>query len=204
MVDFTLHSGDNVTISTPTTIENFVYEGGQIRLTPNIYYYKTGQFLFNPVSGDNPEDKIFNAFISRFALETCSNGKFSAFKLYDIYPNTALFFPCMLFQYSIGESPTTTLFGDKVLLSVDILIEVAFKRDYKVRIDTDIISEKDLAEHLLFSANQIIEDIKFASDYIKIGEIKTRPQIRVPKEPNQTLYGFSLELSVEYLLQDAE
>jgi hypothetical protein len=202
MTDYTLNYGSNITISSPATIENFIYDGGKIRLTPNIYYYKTGDFIFNPTSSDNPEERIFNSFISRFALETGINGKFPAFKLYDLYPNAALFFPCMLFQYAPGDEPSATLFGNEFLLGLNISIELAFKRDYKINIGNNLIGEKDLAEHFLYNANQIINDIKYNSDKIKIGEIEINPKIHEPKEPNQTLYGFSMDVFIEYLPMD--
>jgi hypothetical protein len=45
---------------------------------------------------------------------------------------------------------------------------------------------------------EILTDIRFNSDLVNIGNFKEESSIQEPKEANQTLWGFAMEIKLDF------
>jgi len=204
MVNLTLSDATDITISVNTTVEDIVYEGGRLIILPNVALFYTGEFLFRPTTSDDPIGKIYGAFVARTAAESGYNGLFTNFRVYDLYPETeGLFFPCIVYTHDDGEQKITDYhFGGSWMEEVELVCDLAFKMNTYLVVDNDTLSGKPLAEHYLWCMRQVVNDIDFTNDVIKIGDFSVEESIHEPKNKNQTLYGFSLYIDTEYLKDD--
>lgn len=204
MVDYTLEEGDNVIISENTAVENFYFKGGRITVLPGASFLLTGDFVFCPDNIDDAIGKLFGAILARISIETGYNGPFTGFKLYDLPPDiTPLYFPCIVVDREPESEVSTELFGNEWMERVFLTVDLAFKADKYLTVDTERINKKQLAEHYLWYMRQILDDIVYDSEYINIGEVVIETSIQEPQEANQTLYGFALDMNIEYKKKDA-
>jgi len=204
MVDYTLDEGQDVTISENTTVENFYYKGGKITVLSGCSFMLTGDFIFCPDNIDDTVGKIFGAILARISLETGYNGAFTGFRLYDLPPDiTPLYFPCIIVDREPESEISAELFGNEWIERVFVTIDLAFKSNKYLDVESLRINKKALAEHYLWYMRQIVDDMVYQSDYINIGEVKVEASVQEPQEINQTLYGFALDMSVEFKKKDA-
>jgi len=200
MVDYTLSDGDNITISGDTSVKNFYYIGGKIRVPPSYDFIKSGEYIFCPISEEDPIGSIYGALVTRLSIETGKNGTFSGFQLYDLYPeNKPLFFPCIVFgKLDTAERITQELFGGDAMQEMAIVCDLAFKTDYIKRIGNVLVDKKDLANYYLTKMRDILKDIKFDSSAVNVGNFTEESSIQEPKETNQTLWGFAMEIRLDF------
>jgi hypothetical protein len=200
MTDYTLSDGDDITTMGDTTIENFHYHGGKIRVPSSYNFIKTGEFIFEPETDEDPIGSIYGALVARLSIETGKNGIFAGFQLYDLYPeNKALFFPCIVFgKLETAETITQELFGGDAMEGVTVVCDLAFKTNYSQRIGNVLIEKTDLANYYLTRIRDILTDIRFNSDLVNIGNFKEDSSVQEPKEANQTLYGFAMEIKLDF------
>jgi hypothetical protein len=201
MADYTLSDGDNVLISSNTTVEDFIYEGGKISVKPNVAFFMTGDFVFRPTSSDDAVGHLFGSLVARASIETGYNGVFTGFTIYDIMPDTTpLFFPAIVFDMADSEERITAdFFGGDWMESSQVMCELAFKMDKYLRVGTASVGKKELAEHYLWYMRQKLNDIVYKSEYIKVGNVDIDTSVHEPLAPNQTLYGFSMEIGFDFM-----
>lgn len=200
MADFTLSDGQNYTVSSNTTVSDFYYQGGKIDVPPAYRFVRNGSFYFVPTTSEDVIGHIYGSLVALVETETGANGIFSGFKVYDLYPeNRALFFPCVVFGQMESEEPIREyMFGNESMEEIGVICDLAFKRnDYKT-IGNIIVSGSDLAEYYLTNMREKLKDVFFKSDYIKVGNFEEQSSIQEPKEPNQTLWGFSMEIVLNF------
>jgi hypothetical protein len=206
MTDFTLNEGDDIVISSDTAIGDFYYKGGKIDIPPIVSYSKSGRFIFCPEIDSDPMNKIFGALVTRTEIETGKNGIFSGFQIYDTYPeNKPLFFPCIVFGKTDREGNITQyLFGGEAMEGITIICDLAFKGDQRKTVGEILIEKFELANYYLNKMRELLKDIVFVSDTIKIGDFIENSSIQEPKEVNQTLWGFSMEITLNFKTINAE
>lgn len=206
MADFTLSDGDNYTVSSNTTVSDFYYEGGKIDVQPKARFVREGYFNFTPTSSADSIGHIYGALVALVETETGVNGTFANFKVYDAYPeNTALFFPCIVFALIEQEEPIREyMFKGEFMETNNIVCDLAFKKtDFKT-VGGILLSGSDLADYYLTNMREKLRDVVFKSDAIKVGSFIEKSSLQKPKEPNQTLYGFSMEIMVDFKNMSAD
>jgi hypothetical protein len=206
MTDFVLKDGDNIVINADTVVDDFFYEGGKIEVVPTVSFVRNGRFIFRPVDTDNVIERIYGMLIALVEIETGNNGIFSGFTVYDLYPqNKPLFFPCVVFGKTERENNIAQyLFGGNAMESLTIICDLAFKTGDHRTVGNIAIDRKDLADYYLTKMRELLASIVFNSDYIKIGNFGENSSIQEPQEPGQTLWGFSMEINMDYLINNAE
>lgn len=203
MTDYELVPGDNVTISVDTVVDDFIYRGGTFRVVPTASYLVGGYYIFNPTSSEDPPGDIFRCFLTRFTLDTGRNGSLAAFHMYDSYErNKSLFFPCIILDnFEVEDEPETYFFGGDYMNKMLIGVDLAFKDNKYVTIDGELVSRRELAEFYLHDVRKKINDIVFESDVVCVGNLSFDETVEEPREKNESLYGFSMDITVEYKVE---
>ena len=200
MADYSLYEGDNIVVNTDTIINDFYYYGGKIDVPPSINFSINGDFIFCPTTDEDPVGLLYKALVARIEIESGKNGLLFGFQVYDLYPsNRALFFPCVVFGKIERESPIAEpLFGGEYMEGETIVCDLAFKSTEARTIGGVIVERGDLANHYLTNVREILNSIIFRSDAVNVGDFKERSSIQEPQEDNQTLWGFSMEISLDF------
>jgi hypothetical protein len=204
MADYELVPGDNVTISVDIGVDDFIYRGGLFRIVPTASFIVGGDYIFAPTSSEDPPGDIFRCLLTRFIIDTGRNGTLAGFHTYDSYErNKSLFFPCIIVDnFENADEPETYFFGGDYMNKAMIGIDLAFKRDKYVTIDGERVGQRELAEFYLHDVRKKINDIAFESDVVCVGNLAFDSTIEEPKERNETLYGFSMDVTIEYKVED--
>ena len=203
MVDYTLSEGDDILIREDTIVENFHYRGGKLRITPASTFNVGGNFYFEPTSSEDALDKILGTFETRMVIESGKNALFSGFQLYDMYPeNKPLFFPCIIVDRAETAEEVGFFFGGVPVYNIMITCDLAFKGDKYINISSSNISKTELAEHYLYLTRKKLGEIIYNSNNIKVGDVIFKESIEKPTESTQTLYGFAIDIDINYVLSE--
>lgn len=199
MTNLTISENEILTISEDTIVDNVISQGGRIVVPPKYSFKMNGEFIFEATSSGDPENFILNAISNRFSIETGRDGTFEGFAIYPSFPvNKSLFFPCLTFDSFQTEEIGASFFGGEYFNLATIDINLAFKKNQTIVNSTETLSEEALADYYLFKSNELLNDIGYMGNMIKVGEVKIDSTLRVPEEKNQTLYGFSMDVKIEY------
>ena len=200
MSDYILDMPDNATISSDTVVDDFIYRGGKITILPTASFIVAGDFIFAPTSSDDPIGTLYGCYAARMAVDSGRNGSLAGFKFYDLYDSTRpLFTPCVIFERSDEDFDVETyFFGGDYMLMAGFLCDLVFKDNKYVTIDALRVGQKELAEFYLHDIRKKFESIMYDSTVIDVGEVMVDGAVEEPKTPNQTLYGFSMNVTLEY------
>jgi hypothetical protein len=147
-------------------------------------------------------DKINQIHTEIFDLletETTTDGLFSGFKIYKVYPaNESLFFPCIVMvnqPLGLGE----TFYGGGGIGVVNITLDLAFKeKSGFLLIDADKYSTETLVNLYEARLKLFFDKLVFSSN-LSIENLTYRSEQHFPVDKNQELYGVSFIINVGYL-----
>lgn len=206
MSDYVLKEGQKDVVVDDVSCDNFIYEGGEITVSPSASFVINGSYIFRPTTSGDPPALIYGCFLNRLRLECGRNGFLKGFKIYDTYPETTpLFFPCIVMDQGEQGTVRTSFFGGEYLEHSIIACDLAFKKGKFLDIDARdeegnqvIHSEEAMAEYFLWKTREVLKAIEYESDVILVGDVVFRDSIQSPRTPSQTLYGFKMDIYVEW------
>lgn len=190
--------GDEI-LTSSTAFDNLIWREGILEVYPSAEILMAGEFIFFPTESNDPVGKIYRALRSRIALESGRGKTFESFHIYNEYnPQKSFFFPCLIIHNDEPSETSSSFFGGELMESVPIIIEVAFKRD-RAKITSDgTLSGKGLAEYYLFQTRNLMDEILYEGDSVQVGSVEYNTTLHEPTEPNQSLYGFSLQAKLDF------
>lgn len=190
-------------ITSSTVFDNLIWREGSLEVYPEAEVIMNGDFIFYPTESLDPIGKIYRAIKSRLAIESGKGRVFESFFFYDNFrPATPIFFPCLIIHNAETTETSSAFFGGGYIERIPIVIELAFKRD-KNKITADgTLSGKALSEYYLFETRNLLDDIIYEGDAVRIGQVDYDNTFHNPTETNQTLFGFTLNASIEFKTEE--